>query len=71
MTTVLCWVVIHTSLTKSDNRSYVQMHGVIMRATSDSLVINFSNAFALKKVNIEINSVEQLINENECLYETN
>lgn len=70
MVTVMCWLVIHTSYDATDNRREIKVKGHIMReAGQNTLIVNFYEGFKANKIDLEINPVEQMVNENSCLYE--
>ena len=69
MTHVICWLLIHSTTGKLDNREYKQFKGRVVKESGDSLMVNFSLDFKKRYVNIEVNPVVQLVNENECIYE--
>lgn len=69
MVTVWCWLIIHSSNTALDNRQQVKIQGTIMReAGQNLLIVNFYEGFKAQKVNTNVNPVEQMVNENTCLY---
>lgn len=61
---MICWLIIHTSNDKMDNRRYEQFRGV--QLTSGQ--INFAKDFAKKSVDTSINDPIRYVKENECLY---
>lgn len=69
MVTVMCWLVIHTSYDALDNRREIKVKGHIVREAGDNLIVNFYEGFKINKIDSEINPVEQMVNENSCLYE--
>lgn len=66
---MICWVVIHTSLDKLDDRKYTQFRGYVMHeGKNDNLVINFYDDFTKKNIDVTVNPVVQSLNGNECSY---
>ncbi len=66
MVNVACWIVI---LISPFERDVVLAKGRVIREGGDNVVVNFYDDFKAKGVNLNINPVEQLVNENSCLYE--
>ncbi len=66
MVNITCWIVI---LLSPFERDVLLVKGHVMREGGDNVVVNFYEDFKAKGVDLNINSVEQLVNENSCLYE--
>lgn len=68
---IFCWIVIHTSLDKLDNRRYEKVKGYIMKEHTDTNLVNFYDSFVAMKIDMKYNPPTQSISENECLYVEN
>ncbi len=65
---VMCWLVIHTSFDKYDNRKYEKVRGYVMHDTDTNNTVNFYESFKKKHIDMKFNPPVQLVNGNECLY---
>ena len=61
---MICWLIIHTSLDKMDNRRYEQFRGTQLASGE----INFAKDFAKKHIDVSLNQPIRFVKENECLY---
>ncbi len=72
MIAVICWLVVHTSNDKLDNRTYLQHNGTVLSEANDSkgdlLKVLFYDDFMQKKVDLTFNPTVQLVRDSECSY---
>lgn len=66
---MLCWLVIHTSNDKMDDRRYEQFRGVYIKDYLDTNKVNFAEDFAKKHIDVSINDPIRWVQDNECLYD--
>jgi hypothetical protein len=65
---VICMLVIHSA--PPDKRDVMQVRGHVVKEFSDSASVYFGQDFQDKKVDFKFNPVFQLVNLNDCLYES-
>lgn len=65
---MICWLVIHTSNDKLDNRRYEQFTGAVLEEGMERNKINFSDSFTKKKVDVAFNDPIRWVKDGECVY---
>lgn len=62
---VICTVSIMLS---NNYRDVVTLHGIVVKESGDSLMVDFSDEFAKRNYSTKLQPMVQRLNENDCLY---
>lgn len=69
MILVKCFIVLHSSLGIDDYKSPAWIYGYVEKeAGSAYVIVDFYDDFVKKHVNMSVNTPEQRVRENDCLY---
>lgn len=69
MVTMICWLVIHTSNDKLDNRRYEKFKGAVLHESMETNQINFADDFGRKHIDVVLNNPIRWVKDSECLYD--
>lgn len=65
---IWCWLVIHTSNDRMDNREYIKIQGIVVKEDFEKNKVSFAEQFEKRHISTYYNNPVQTINDTECSY---